>query len=121
MKKATISLVMSVRLPVRVEQLGSHWTDFHEIRYLSIFRKMSRKLKFHPNRKRITRTLHEDRYTVLITSHSVLPTMRNVSGKIVEKIKTHILRSVNFFFENPSVYEMWEKKNVEPDWPMTTI
>jgi hypothetical protein len=25
------SFVMSVRLPVRMEQLGSHWTDFHEI------------------------------------------------------------------------------------------
>jgi len=24
---------------VRMEQLGSHWTDFHEILYLSIFRK----------------------------------------------------------------------------------
>ena len=24
---------------VRTEQLGSHWTDFNEIRYLSIFRK----------------------------------------------------------------------------------
>jgi hypothetical protein len=26
-------------LPARMEQLGSHWTDFHEIWYLSIFRK----------------------------------------------------------------------------------
>jgi len=23
----------------RMEKLGSHWTDFHEIRYLRIFRK----------------------------------------------------------------------------------
>jgi len=30
-RKATISFVMSVRLSVRMEQLGSHWTDFHEI------------------------------------------------------------------------------------------
>jgi len=29
--KATINFVMSVRLPVRMEQLGSHWTDFHGI------------------------------------------------------------------------------------------
>jgi len=27
LRKATISFVMSVRM----EQLGSHWTDFHEI------------------------------------------------------------------------------------------
>jgi len=37
-KKATISFVMSVCLSVwssvRMEQLGSHWTNFHEIWYL---------------------------------------------------------------------------------------
>jgi len=37
-RKATISFV--IRLSVRVEQLGSHWTDFHEILYLSIFWKL---------------------------------------------------------------------------------
>jgi hypothetical protein len=31
LRKATISLVMSVRPSGRMEQLGSHWTDFHEI------------------------------------------------------------------------------------------
>jgi len=30
-RKATISLVMSVRLSVRLEQLGSQWVDFREI------------------------------------------------------------------------------------------
>ena len=39
MRKAIISLVTSVRPPTRMEQLGSHWANFHEIRYLSIFRK----------------------------------------------------------------------------------
>jgi putative Mn2+ efflux pump MntP len=42
-KIATISFVMSVRLIVRpsvlMEQLGSHWSDFHENWYLKIFRK----------------------------------------------------------------------------------
>jgi len=31
LRKATISFVMSFCLSVRMEQLGSHWTDFHEI------------------------------------------------------------------------------------------
>jgi len=31
LRKATISCVMSVRMSVRMEQLGSHWTDFHEL------------------------------------------------------------------------------------------
>jgi len=50
LQKVTISCAMSVclsvfppvcpsvRLSVRIEQLSSHWTNFHEIWYLSIFR-----------------------------------------------------------------------------------
>jgi hypothetical protein len=30
LRKATINFVMSVCPSVRMEQLGSHWTDFHE-------------------------------------------------------------------------------------------
>jgi hypothetical protein len=30
---------MSVRLSVRMEKLGCHWMDFHEIWYLNIFLK----------------------------------------------------------------------------------
>jgi len=29
-----------------MEKLGSHWTDFHEILYLSIFRKSVEKIQF---------------------------------------------------------------------------
>jgi len=29
-----------------MEQLGSYWTDFHEILYLNIFRKSVEKIKF---------------------------------------------------------------------------
>jgi len=42
---ATISFVMPVRLSVRMEQLSSHWTDFHEIWYLRIFRKYVEKIQ----------------------------------------------------------------------------
>ena len=31
---------------VRMKQLGSHWTDFHEIWYLSIFLKSVKKFLF---------------------------------------------------------------------------
>jgi len=37
--KSDYYFVKAVRLPVCVEQLGSQLTDFHEILYLSIFRK----------------------------------------------------------------------------------
>jgi len=36
---------MSVLLFVRMEQLGYHWTYFHEISYLSIFRKSVEKIE----------------------------------------------------------------------------
>jgi hypothetical protein len=36
---------MSARLSVRVEQLGSHWTDFDEIWYLSNFQKFVEKIQ----------------------------------------------------------------------------
>jgi hypothetical protein len=40
LRKATIIL------PASVEQLCSYWTDFHEIWYLSIFRKSGEKIQF---------------------------------------------------------------------------
>jgi len=50
LRKATIRLVMSACLSVRPfarKQLGSNWTDFHEILRLRIFRKYVEKFKFH--------------------------------------------------------------------------
>jgi hypothetical protein len=44
-RKAIISLAMSVRPSVRMKQLNSHWTDFHEIWYLHIFRKPVEKIQ----------------------------------------------------------------------------
>jgi hypothetical protein len=45
LRKATIGFVMSVRPSIRMEQLGSYWTDFHEIWYLIIFRKHVEKIE----------------------------------------------------------------------------
>jgi len=61
------------------------------------FENPSRKFKFHWNLTRTTSILREDQYTFFIKSRSVLLRMRNVSDKFVEKIKTHILYSINFF------------------------
>jgi len=44
-RKSTISFVMSVRPSFRMEKLGSHWTDFHEIWYLSIFQKSAEQIQ----------------------------------------------------------------------------
>ena len=64
LRKATISFVMSVRLSVRMEQLGSHWTGFHEIWYCSIFRKSVEKIQVSLNSDKNNGTVHEDRCTV---------------------------------------------------------
>ena len=47
--------------------------------------------------------------------------MRNVSDKIVEKIKIHITYSTAFFFENRSVYEKKWKNIVQQGKPQKTI
>jgi hypothetical protein len=51
LQKVTLSSVMSlcpsVCLFVHMEQLGSHWTGFHEILCLMFFENLSRKFKFH--------------------------------------------------------------------------
>jgi len=39
LRKATVSFASSVRLSVRVEQLGTNWTDFREILCLIILQK----------------------------------------------------------------------------------
>jgi hypothetical protein len=48
--------------------------------------------------------------------------MRNISAKVIEIIKTHILFSVTFsFFENRVVYEKMWKNIVESSKPQMTI
>jgi hypothetical protein len=74
------------------------------------FENLSRKFKFRWNLKRLTGTVHEDRYIFLIISRTIHLRIKKFQTKVVEKIKTHILCSVTFF-ETRSVYEeMW--KNV---------
>jgi hypothetical protein len=49
MRKATTDFVIPVCLSVcpsvRMKQLGSHWTDFYEIWYMSIFRKSAERIQ----------------------------------------------------------------------------
>ena len=43
-KRVLGSSCLSIRLSVRMEQLGSHWTEFHKVWYLSNFRKSVEKI-----------------------------------------------------------------------------
>jgi hypothetical protein len=47
--------------------------------------------------------------------------MRNVSDKVVEKIKTHIVGPITVFSENRAVCEIMWKNIVQPDRPQMTI
>jgi len=61
-RKSTMSSVMSVCPSIRIEQLGSHWTCFHEISYLSIFGKSVEKIQVSLRSDKNNCTLHEDLY-----------------------------------------------------------
>jgi len=58
----------------------------------------------------------------LFLSRSVILRIRKVSDKLVENIKAHNLRPVNFsFFENCTIYGIMWKIIVEQGGPQTTI
>jgi hypothetical protein len=104
LRKATISFVMvvclSIRPFVRMEQLVSHWMDFHEIWYLKIYRKYFEKIQVSltsdkNNKYVVRRPIH-----VFIISRSIL----FYNGKFLDK-KTNFNFN-NFFFLNPAFYEI---------------
>jgi len=80
LRMAIISFVMSVRPSVQTEQHGSHWTNFHEISYSSIFRKSVEKIQVLLNMT-TAGTLHEDLRTFVIISRLILLRMINFSDK----------------------------------------
>jgi len=102
---------MSVRLSVRREQFGYHWTDFHEIWYLKTFRKSAKKiqvsLQTDKNKGQFTwRTTH----IFVIISRSFFLRMSNVSDKPCrENQNTHFVYSNFFFFRK--LCRLWD--NVE--------
>jgi hypothetical protein len=63
----------------------------------------------------------EELDTFIIISGRIILRMRNVSGKSVEKIKTHILRSINFCPENRTVFTMMGKSIVQKNRPQMIL
>ena len=108
--KSAISFVMSVRLSVRIEQLGCHWTDFHEISYLKIFRKSVEEiqvsLKSEKNNGYFTwRSMYNVDHISLISFQNEKCFRQNCG----ENQNTHFVFS-NFFFPRKSC-RLWD--NVE--------
>jgi len=54
---------MSIRPPIRMHKLVSHWTDFGEISYYRLLQKLSRMSKFVLKRAEMPGTLHKDLIT----------------------------------------------------------
>jgi hypothetical protein len=66
-------------------------------------------------------TLHEDLITLMILSHSVLLTMRNVSDKSCrENQNTHFMLN-DFFSKNSAMCEKMRQNIAEPDRLQMTI
>ena len=77
-----------------MKQLGSHWTDFHEIFYFSIFQKSVEKIQVPSKSDKIKGhiTLHKDQYTFLIIFLSIPLRMKNVSDEsCTETQNTHFM------------------------------
>jgi hypothetical protein len=104
LRKVTISFVVSLCLSNRMEQLGCHWADFHELWYLSIFRKSVEKIQVSLKSTRITGNLHKDHDTWYL-AYFILE-WEMFQTKFIEKIKTYIVCSVTFFFRIS--YRLWD-------------
>jgi len=75
-----------------MEQLGSHWMDFHDILYLSIFRKSVEKIQVPLKSDKNDGALHEDQYTLLIICRSFLFRIKNISVKSCRETRnTHFI------------------------------
>ena len=112
---------MFVCLSVRMEQLGSYGTHFHEIWYLNIFRKPAENIQVSLNSdKNNGHCTWIPIYIFFIISRSVL---RNVSHTVVVKIKTHILYSIKSPLppESRAVCGLMWKNIVERDRTQMTI
>jgi len=110
----------SVRFSLRMEQVGSHWTDFREIWYLKIFRKSVEKIQVPLKSDKNNGHFIWTPSTLLIISRPILLRMINVSDKW-EEIKTHILCSVNSFTKHFAVYEKMSKSMVQAGRPQMRI
>ena len=85
-KRLLASSCLSVRPSVCMEQLGSHWTGFHEIWYLSSFRKHVDKIKVS-----LKFDNHKANFTNMTSSRWFFLEWEMFQTKVVEKIKTYIV------------------------------
>jgi len=104
-----------VRSSVRMVQLGFHWTDFHEIWYLKIFRKSAEKIQVSSKSDK-----NNGYFTWRLTYifYHILLTMKNVLDKIRRENQNTRIMLNNF----PKIVPLWDNgKIVERARPQMTI
>ena len=82
-----LSIGPPVRLSVCLFFLGFHSTSFHEIWYLSIFRRSAKEIQFSLKSDKKSSTLREDRCIFMIISRWILLRMRNIADRFEENLK----------------------------------
>jgi len=102
LRKVTISVVMSVRPSVRMEQLGSQSKEFYDSWYLNIFRTSVRENQVQCNSDMKHGSLIRwlvDIYIYIYIFRSTSIVRGNISEKISRGNKTHILLQKTFLQE----------------------
>jgi hypothetical protein len=98
-KRLLVSSCLSVCLSVRMEQFGSHLTEFHLNLTYEDFSKICLNIQASLKSEKLTGTIHEERDTLTIISRPVLRIMRNISDRsCTENQNTHFIFRNNFFF-----------------------
>ena len=99
------STCLSVCLSVRMEQLGSHWTDFNENLYSSSFQKSVQKihvwLKSDKNNGYFT-----SRFMYINDNISLILRMGNISYIFIEKFNTHFIFLLIYFQQDATIHRL---------------
>ena len=112
--------VMSVCLSVRMEQIRSHWGDFHGILHLGIFTKLCREDSSVIKMRQITGILHEDQYTFWSYLALCFSWIGNVWDRLCrENQNTHFMCSN--VFTKIGLLEGKQKVTLKSYKPQTTI
>ena len=107
-KKCTVkqwetSFIMFACLSVCTEQLGFHWTDFHEIWYLNIFRKYVKQIQVSLKSVEKISVFYTKTYANLwFYLADFFLEWKIFQTKVTDKIKTHVSCPPSLFFPRKS-------------------
>ena len=105
LRKATISIFIPVRLSVWNNSVPTGY-NFTKFDIWVFFENLSSDSKYHRNRTKMTGAVHKDQYIFCIVSRSFLLRMKNISDRVVDRTKTHILYSITCFRKS---FLLWDK------------